>query len=217
VLPVKNRTVFTYIVTRDYGFAPNPFPPYCTLAACKPLIRRHANVGDWIIGCGSNASSSRFRNSIIYAMQVSEKCSFDEYWNDPRFEYKKPVMNGSKKLKYGDNIYHRLPGEEEFTQEDSHHSLPGGVRNELNYKRDLSTDAVLVSERYWYWGSSAILLPGDLSPLCGVKRNHRKFDYSNDSALIDMLEKWLDMQEEMGFIGKPEKFSAEYQRYEGER
>ena len=33
---------------RDYGFAPNPYFGYCTLATCKPVIRRCAGVGDWI-------------------------------------------------------------------------------------------------------------------------------------------------------------------------
>lgn len=45
--------LFSYIVARDYGFAPNPFPPYCTLATCKPGIRNSAQKGDWIIGLGS--------------------------------------------------------------------------------------------------------------------------------------------------------------------
>ena len=45
--------LFSYVVARDYGFAPNPFFSTCTLATCKPKIRRTASVGDWIIGTGS--------------------------------------------------------------------------------------------------------------------------------------------------------------------
>jgi hypothetical protein len=43
----------SYVVARDYGFAPNPFFGVCTLATCKPLIRRIAHIGDWIVGTGS--------------------------------------------------------------------------------------------------------------------------------------------------------------------
>ncbi|MFH1865797.1 MAG: hypothetical protein ABIK85_07930, partial [Candidatus Eisenbacteria bacterium] len=37
--------LFSYIVARDYGFAPNPFCGVCTLATCKPKIRESASVG----------------------------------------------------------------------------------------------------------------------------------------------------------------------------
>ena len=44
--------IYSYIVKRDYGFAPNPFYGYCTLATCKPVIRKHAEIGDIIVGIG---------------------------------------------------------------------------------------------------------------------------------------------------------------------
>lgn len=45
-LEKRKMKLFSYIVTHDAGFAPNPFWGYCTLACCKPAIRRTANVGD---------------------------------------------------------------------------------------------------------------------------------------------------------------------------
>lgn len=42
--------LYSYVVARDFGFAPNPFHGYCTLATCKPDIRATASVGDWVIG-----------------------------------------------------------------------------------------------------------------------------------------------------------------------
>ena len=41
--------LYSYVITRDYGFAPNPFGGICTLATCKPGIRNHATVGDWVV------------------------------------------------------------------------------------------------------------------------------------------------------------------------
>ena len=42
--------LYSYVITRDYGFAPNPFWNICTLATCKPQIREHALKGDWVAG-----------------------------------------------------------------------------------------------------------------------------------------------------------------------
>ena len=97
--------LYSYVLRRDYGFAPNPFFGYCTLATCKPIIRRVAQVNDWVVGTGSAAKGSPVSGRLIYAMRVSEKLTFAQYWEDERFANKKPVMNGSLKQKYGDNIY----------------------------------------------------------------------------------------------------------------
>ena len=32
--------LYSYIVARDFGFAPNPFYGFCTLATCKPKIAK---------------------------------------------------------------------------------------------------------------------------------------------------------------------------------
>ena len=41
---------YSYIVARDFGFAPNPFNAVLTLATCKPIVRKGAEVGDFVIG-----------------------------------------------------------------------------------------------------------------------------------------------------------------------
>jgi hypothetical protein len=48
------RSDDTDAVARDYGFAPNPFFGVCTLATCKPKIRKAAAIGDWVVGTGSS-------------------------------------------------------------------------------------------------------------------------------------------------------------------
>ena len=100
---------FSYVVKRDYGFAPNPFYGFLTLATCKPLIRKNAEIGDFIIG----NSPSNLGSKLVYMAKVSEIITFDEYWSNPRFLCKKPIMNGSVKKLYGDNIYHHEGGEVE--------------------------------------------------------------------------------------------------------
>ena len=34
--------IFSYVITHDSGFAPNPFGGFLTLATCKPKIRKSA-------------------------------------------------------------------------------------------------------------------------------------------------------------------------------
>ena len=75
---------FSYVLTRDYGFAPNPFNGICTLATCKPRIRKVAVAGDWIFGTSSVRSGKR--PCLVYAMKVSEKITFNQYWQDPNFD-----------------------------------------------------------------------------------------------------------------------------------
>src|SRR5687767_10285479 len=96
--------VYIYVVARDFGFAPNPFHGYCTLATCKPGIRSKAEVNDWVIGIGGRRLKATGR--CIFAMRVSKRITFNEYWSDPTYRDKKPVRNGSCKMMVGDNIYH---------------------------------------------------------------------------------------------------------------
>ena len=84
--------LFSYVVARDYGFAPNPFYGYCTLATCKPRIRKAAQTGDWVLGTGSKTHGRE--NQVVFAMRVTERLTFDEYWNDPRFKAKRPDAAG---------------------------------------------------------------------------------------------------------------------------
>jgi hypothetical protein len=74
----------SYVVARDYGFAPNPFFGVCTLATCKPGIRKVAQIGDWVVGTGSKKRKRDKR--IVYAMRVTGAITFSQYWTDPRSE-----------------------------------------------------------------------------------------------------------------------------------
>src|SRR5713226_3129081 len=95
--------LFSYVVARDYGFAPNPFFGCCTLATCKPNIRKHAQVGDWVLGTGSKGYG--LDGHLVFAMKIVEALSYERYWDDPRFRQKRPNLRGSVKQAFGDNIY----------------------------------------------------------------------------------------------------------------
>ncbi len=74
--------LFTYVVARDYGFAPNPFYGYCTLATCKPQIRSTASIGHWVIGTGVKTKYD-LAGHLIYAMKVDEVTLFRKEDSNP--------------------------------------------------------------------------------------------------------------------------------------
>lgn len=97
--------LFSYILRHNDGFAPNPFHGWCTLACCKPVVRRVAKRGDWVVGLTSGSAG------VVYVMQVDEKLTFAEYWADPRFACKKPSWTcDDPEHRCGDNIYRPLGG-----------------------------------------------------------------------------------------------------------
>ena len=159
-------TLYSYVVKYDRGFAPNPYGGYCTLACCKPGLRRRARRGDWVVGLAPKARGS----GIVYAMCVDEVLTFAEYWKDKRFTCKKPSFGGELILRVGDNIYEPL-APKKFKQHPSLHSN-GVFENEENKTHDLNGKHVLIATTFNYWGSSPYPLPSGLEALC-VGRGHR--------------------------------------------
>jgi len=166
--------LFSYIVRSDSGFAPNPYHGYCTLACCKPVIRRNARQGDWVVGISSKKSG----NKLIFAMQITESPqTFKEYYTDPRFKSKKPRKRSKQyEFRRGDNIYKPLRNGT-FLQLPSNHSNPDGSENHQKKMKDLNGKFVLISNKFWYFGNNMKKLPDNLSFLI-VGRGHRsKFPY----------------------------------------
>ena len=153
--------VYSYILVHDYGFAPNPFWGSCTLATCKPKIRKTAQKGDWIVGLSGKADGNR----IIYAMQVDEVLSIADYFNDERYDKKKPdYSEGSAAIyKCGDNIYKRLSNGD-YEQLKSQHTIDPN-KAECHKQRDLSGINVLISKKFSYFGRSMVELPRKLQIL----------------------------------------------------
>lgn len=200
-----------YVVDRDFGFAPNPFHNLCTLATCKPIIRRVAKEGDWIIGMGGARLNATGR--CIFAMRVSQSITFDEYWENPLYKDKKPVRNGSKKMMVGDNIYRQVDGN--WQQLNSHHSYPDGSLNIHNVKNDTQTNAVLVSEHFYYFGDAAIEIPPKILNKMNYRngRHHRVFELAEAVPLISFIESNFMSNR---LLGDPFDFEAASSRYSAE-
>lgn len=182
--------LYSYVVARDYGFAPNPYHGVCTLATCKPMLRSKASAGDWVVGTGS--ASNGLTGHLVYAMRVTETVTFDAYFADTRFQRKKPNLSGSLKQAFGDNIYSSTQ-DGGWNQLDSHHSLENGAPNPENINNDTQTDRLLVSDHFAYFGEDAPEIPEEVRmydgyDLCAIRSYKVNFDPSHVAAFVEWFE-----------------------------
>ncbi|RYE01436.1 MAG: hypothetical protein EOP50_02005 [Sphingobacteriales bacterium] len=182
-LPLKSAkmTLYSYCIPNDDGAAPNPFWGLCTLAICKPVIRRVAQKGDWIIGTGSMKQG--FENKVVYAMEVTDTKSlaqYDTFCNRELVEKIPDIRHSDPRRRLGDCIYDFSTG------------LPQqrpGVHDAGNVGRDLGGKNVLLSNNFIYFGSCPQELPPDLLPIVRQGQGHRS--KSNGSYLIKFLH-WVN-------------------------
>lgn len=157
--------LFSYKMTHDTGFAPNPFWGYLTLATCKPGIRQSKGPGDWVAGftsktlCKDRVGEER----LVFLMLVDESVPFADYFTDPRFQSKKPVGRPAPGVyKCGDNIYRPHPpnahGLVEFDQ------LPNCCHRASEKERDLKGRNALIATCFVYFGRMALAVPTEILP-----------------------------------------------------
>lgn len=167
----------TYIVTVDAGFSPNPFGRHCTLACCKPTIRRNAQSGDIVVGIASSHSPTP--RKLIYAMRVREVLTYQEYWENSRFQYRRPTT-ASRISRCGDNIWHRDKGKWKVAKSDYH--------DQSHKKRDTRGKNVLIATDFFYFGREAIEIAPRFQHLMASTRGHKN---SHDEGEIKRLWSWI--------------------------
>jgi Nucleotide modification associated domain 2 len=134
-------------------------------------------------------------------MRVGRIITFDEYWSDPNFAAKKPVLNGSRAQQYGDNIYHRDPLTLGWIQEDSFHSREGGVTDEDNLNTDTGhTDRVLIADWFVYWGGDGPAIPPELSYAVQKTQGHKML---KEKLQIEPVVNWAKSVSVIPIIGDP--------------
>lgn len=161
--------LFTYTIPVDDGAAPNPFHGMCSLAICKPVIRRAAKPDDWIAGLGSkNAPSGDLSGHLVYAMRVEEVISLREYDINASTHWPHRIPNVQSAVlqdRLGDCIYDFSSGTAVQRE---------GVHGAGNVATDLRGKNVLISKDFYYFGSQARKLPDDLRPICHQTQGHRR-------------------------------------------
>lgn len=196
----EDFNLYCYRIHHDFGLAPNPFWGYLTLAVCKQRIRNnsHLKVGDWVVGSGSKQLKNE--GSLIFAMKVQEILTFDEYWEDPRFDIKKPRPEGSLAVMYGDNFYHTDCFSGGFIQEKSAHSSPKFAERHL--ESDTKGRNVLISQDFYYFGDKFVFPPEKFSPMAKPAARGFTFTKFDKQLKIDFIY-WLRSSFETGIHGDP--------------
>jgi len=170
--------LYSYKLTNDSGFAPNPFFGVLTLATCKPGIRRGKDQGDWIAGftsiklCKKGLCKERVgEERLIFLMEVTERIPQFEYYGNKRFKMKIPNLRRKDFVyKAGDNIYRpqkknpKHPNDFEQKKNPNHWDFVNDSENRKQRKHDLSGQNVLISTNFYYFGRCAIQIPNKIRP-----------------------------------------------------
>lgn len=161
--------LFTYTIPFDDGAAPNPFHGMCSLAICKPAIRRVAKAGDWVAGLGSKyAPSGDLSKRLVYAMRVEEVLSLEMYdrYALNRWPHRIPNIQSSiLQDRLGDCIYDFSKAETPIQR--------NSVHGQENIDTDLRGQNVLISKDFYYFGRNAVALPEHLQNICHNTQGHR--------------------------------------------
>lgn len=183
--------LYTYIITSDTGLAPNPYGEYCSLAVCTPNhMGARADKGDWIVGFSPKNEGHQF----IYAMQVEERLYMGDYFNDERFQYKKPSMSGTSQEMCGDNFYRPVGGGKlEWVKNPSHQDI-------YVQKKDIRHPYVFVGQNFYYLGEKRVKVDEKFEPLIGgigIRCNH-------PVGLAEEFISWVKEHCKVGMQGTPQ-------------
>ncbi len=200
IYPIKNMLIemdeirlFSYKMTHDSGFAPCPFGGMLTLATCKPMIRKSKKIGDWIAGFTSNKLNGDLvgNERLIYLMKVTAKVNFQEYWYNPKYHSRKPYLDSGNLMgKIGDNIYKPLVKNPK-TIDDFKQVLNPHHKKKWQKERDLSGLYVLISEKFYYFGSCPLTVSPDIRPKTPkgqTSQGVRTYDDNRTKGFIEYVE-----------------------------
>ena len=193
-------TLYSYCLRIDDGAAPNPYWGTCTLAICKPAIRRTAKVGDWIMGNGSKGEWDHhdISQSMVYAMEVTRVLSMEQYDTFCRTKLVQKIPDWTSPdyaRKVGDCIYDFGSGIEPV--------LRPSIHDKNNRQTDLSGQRVLLSTHFYYFGNTPVPLPRNLLGIVHSTQGHRS--HANDPYIEDFL-RWVKGEEWQGNVplGEPQ-------------
>ena len=189
-MPIRLPRLYTYTIPYDDGAAPNPFFGMCTLAICKPGIRRTAQVGDWIAGLGAKTAQPPLHGKLVYAMRVTKIVTMEEYDLMASTSWPHRIPKPGSKVLYerlGDCIYDYSSGEAKLRN--------GTVHTDDNRPVDLGGERVLIADEFYYFGSDAIPVPpmplptgSDLTKIIHQTQGHKSI--ANDGA-FDTFVGWI--------------------------
>lgn len=197
------KKIYSYVLRYDDGGAPNPYGGLCTLAICKPQIRRNAEIGDWVVGTGSknarcnDGNTYDLSNHLTYAMKITDVKSFKEYDDFCNSDIPSKIPIWSSKVwpeKMGDCIY-------DYNAANAVPLQRAGVHKLVNMDHDLNGKNVLLSNHFYYFGEAAIEIPDHLETIIKRHQGHRKITNTN---IIFQFEEWISKYESNKLYGEPQ-------------
>jgi hypothetical protein len=190
--------LFSYCIPIDDGAAPNPYWDWCTLVICKPVIRRVAKQGDWIIGVGSkNVNGINYAGTLVYAMKVTmvmKMVDYDSYCINILRNKLPDISNDDFRRRLGDCIY-------DFSNRVTPDIRPS-VHNIENRETDLAGENALLSNHFYYFGDAAIEIPKQFSIVVRQGQGHQS---TKNHYIKDEFVKWIQENFETNKIyGNPQ-------------
>ncbi len=200
-------TLYSYCIPVDDGAAPNPFGGVCTLTICKPVIRRTAQIGDWIIATGSkNSPIGNISKKVVYIMKVTKKLTLEKY-----DEYCQEILQ--KKIpNIRSSDYRRQVGDCIYDYGNNVIKLRPGVHGKSNVAVDLGGCYSLLSDNFYYFGDNPIDLPEELYPIIKSGQGHRS---KSNQEYIGKFLQWVNnlKSKRNKLMGKPQ-IKINFKKYE---
>ena len=167
--------IYTYIVPVDDGAAPNPYGGVCTLAICKPNLRKIAKQGDWLVGLDSKLQ-------LIYTMKITSVMTMKEY--DSYTKENLPIKIPNKTSKnieeqMGDSVY-------DFSNDEI--KLRPSVHSRCTKEMDLAGKNVLLSTCFYYFGKETKTLPKELENIVNLDVDFIKLTNELENSFLTWLE-----------------------------
>lgn len=183
---------YLYIVPVDDGAAPNPYGGVCTLAICKPNLRKIVKQEDWLIGLSSSFE-------LIYTMKVTTVMTMKEYDS-----YTKEYLNIKIPNKTSKNTIEQM-GDSVYDFSNDGINLRPSVHSRCTKEMDLDGKNVLLSTYFYYFGKETKTLPKEFENIINIDIDYIK--------LKDDLQKiffgWLEEQNfEKNKIYSPPKITG---------
>jgi len=184
----------TYVMTCDFGFAPNPFGSYCTLAACTPNhCRVDLHKGDWLVG----HSSAKRGQRLIYAMEILDVLDLNSYYRDERFQCKKPRYDRILQEACGDNLYYRDQAGTWGRYKSGFH------QNERHQEQDKNGNRVFIANHFYYFGRKSEKIPPYLT---GIIRKGPGCKCNHSEELVRAFVDWVQASYAPGARALPRDF-----------
>lgn len=184
--------IYSYVVVQDNGYSPNPFFGVLTLPWCKPLLRKSCAKtlsqfsprSVWLVGLSPVIKGEG--NGLVFLALIDKALSFADYYT--QYSLKRANLTAKERVRQvGDNCYEA--DDEAPLGYRQHPSLHSG---EEVKKRDLSGQAVLISEHFIYFGENPLPLPENLQEL-KVKQGYKStFSSETLEALANLTNDYKD-------------------------